>query len=681
MRRLLLSAICLSAATAAMAQGWPSAHKGVMLQAFYWDSYDATAWSKLESQADELSDYFNLVWIPQSASCGGKSMGYDDLYWFSHYDSSFGTEEQLRSMIGTFKSKGIGTIADVVINHRKGETNWVDFPAETYNGTTYQLFSTDICKGDDGGNTQKWINDNGLQGKYALSDNYDTGDDFNGARDLDHNSPNVQANVKAYLRFLLDELGYTGFRYDMTKGYAGKFTGLYNADAAPVYSVGEYWDGNKASLQAWLNSTKVDDNIMTAAFDFPIRYSCRDAANNGDWSKLDNGGLATVSTYRRYAVTFCENHDTQYRSASEQNDPIRKDTLAVNAYLLAMPGTPCVFLRHWMDYKPELKNMIMLRNLTGISNTSKWGCVENSKDRYVLTSTGDNGKLMAAVGKTAGDYEPDAGWALAHEGYHYRYFLETTQETVWPSLPSGEYYNAPAVVLRAITGSDGAKIVYTLDGSEPTASSPSVANGASVALPSGTVTLKAGLLTGGTVKGIQTRRYDIKAFEAHDIDVYVNADKVGWSEMYFWTWGGDGSHAPQNGTWPGDKVSTTLRMNDREWFVRTFTINAPDDYVNMVLAKNALVQTMDVTGVNADTWLEIQGDKDAQGHYLVKDVTSEQPSAIVNVHDDTAAKPTSVITIDGRCLRTFTHHVGESEALRGLGKGVYIVNGRKVVRH
>ena len=39
-------------------------------------------------------------------------MGYDDLYWFTNYNSSFGTEAQLRSLISTFKNKGIGTIAD-----------------------------------------------------------------------------------------------------------------------------------------------------------------------------------------------------------------------------------------------------------------------------------------------------------------------------------------------------------------------------------------------------------------------------------------------------------------------------------------------------------------------------------------------------------------------------------------
>ena len=222
-----------------LAQGWPEQYNGVMLQGFYWDSFSESQWTKLESQADELSEFFKLVWIPQSGYCGGKSMGYDDLYWFNNYSSSFGNEAQLRSMINTFKDKGIGTIADVVINHRKTINNWVTFPIEVYKGRTYEMKSTDICRNDDGGATLEWANQNGK----SLSANYDTGEDWSGMRDLDHKSDNVQTIVKAYLKFLLNDLGYVGFRYDMTKGYAASFTGMYNVDAAPEFSVGAVWDG------------------------------------------------------------------------------------------------------------------------------------------------------------------------------------------------------------------------------------------------------------------------------------------------------------------------------------------------------------------------------------------------------------------------------------------------------
>ena len=217
MKKIYLTLVALLATINMFAQGWPANYSGVMLQGFYWDSFSESKWTKLEAQAPELGQYFNLVWIPQSAYCGNKSMGYDDLYWFSNYESSFGSESELRSLIKSFKANGIGTIADVVINHRKNVSTWFDFPVETYKGVTYEMKSTDICANDDGGKTKKEADKQGVK----LSSNNDTGDDWDGMRDLDHSSENVQTIVKAYLVMLLNDFGYSGFRYDLVKGYSG----------------------------------------------------------------------------------------------------------------------------------------------------------------------------------------------------------------------------------------------------------------------------------------------------------------------------------------------------------------------------------------------------------------------------------------------------------------------------
>ena len=188
MKRLFTSLIILLTTLPMVAQGWPTQYQGVMLQGFYWDSFTQSQWVKLERQADELSQYFSLVWIPQSADCDGTSMGYNDLYWFpGHYNSSFGNEEELRSMISTFKSKGLGTIADVVINHRRTLNLTFNFPAETYKGVTYQLLPTDICAddksywtGSDGQSTKDYAASKGI----TISSNNDTGDDWGGMPDL-----------------------------------------------------------------------------------------------------------------------------------------------------------------------------------------------------------------------------------------------------------------------------------------------------------------------------------------------------------------------------------------------------------------------------------------------------------------------------------------------------------------
>ena len=451
MRKLYSTLILFFSAITTMAQGWPENYNGVMLQGFYWDSFADTQWTRLEKQADDLSKVFDLVWIPQSGkSTYNPSMGYDPLYWFTDYNSSFGTEEELRSLIKTFKAKGIGTIADVVINHRKNVSNWVDFPKETYKGVTYELKSTDICSDDDGGACGTWATQNG----YTLGNpeqpsevyNNENCEDWPGMRDLDHTSQNVQTNVKAYLHMLLEDLGYAGFRYDMVKGYPGKYTALYNKDAKPTYSVGEFLDGIASNCIKWLNATNDNGAIQSAVFDFPFRYTVRDAINNNDWTKLSNASVVSSNngSYKRYAVTFVENHDTEYRSATVQQDPLRKDTLAANAYLLAMPGTPCVFLKHWQKYKQEIGNMVAVRKAVGITSMSQSVTMGSNKNYYVVQVVGNGDKkLLCVVGNTAASYTPaDTRWKKAISGYHYVYYVQGIEPSAI-TLPEFEEVEQP----------------------------------------------------------------------------------------------------------------------------------------------------------------------------------------------------------------------------------------------
>ena len=379
----------MMASVSMMAHGWPSNYQGVMLQGFYWDSFADTQWSNLESQADELAEFFKLVWIPQSGkSASEPSMGYNDLYWFNDYTSSFGTEQQLRSMINTFKQKGIGTIADVVINHRSSLAGtWMSFPEETYKGVTYTMGAADICANDDGGKAA-------ANAEVKPTGANDSGTDFDGARDLDHSSANVQAMVKAYLDFLLNDLGYTGFRYDMVKGYAPSYTGIYNTAAKPEFSVGEYWDGVQQTKN-WIDGTKVDGVVQSAAFDFPLKYLLNDCCNTGsNWNTLGGSSLISDMNYRRYAVTFVDNHDTNNRG---NNNDLTANIMAANAFILAAPGTPCVFLTHWMAYKNDLKQLIYARNTAGISNESQFATLARSASQYAIQVNGADGKSVVIL--------------------------------------------------------------------------------------------------------------------------------------------------------------------------------------------------------------------------------------------------------------------------------------------
>lgn len=676
MRKLFTTIVSSLMALSVSAQGWPSGWQGVMLQGFYWDSFSDTQWTNLESQADELSEFFKLIWIPQSGNCGsGNSMGYNGLYWFNNYTSTFGNEQQLRSMISTFKSKGLGTIADVVINHRSSMAGtWMSFPEETYKGVTYTMGAADICSNDDGGKTA-------AQAEVKPTGQTDTGDDFDGARDLDHNSANVQAMVKAYLDFLLNDLGYTGFRYDMVKGYAPEFTGIYNTAANPQYSVGEYWDG-VSQIKSWIDGTTANGAKQSAAFDFPLKYLLRDCCNSSsNWSTLGGSCLANDMYYRRYAVTFVDNHDTYGRG---NDGEVKANILAANAFILAAPGTPCVFLPHWKEYKQDIKQMIYARNMAGINNESTFETMNRTASQYAIKVNGTDGKSVVVImGSTSwpSSTVKEADYQLVDKGQNFAYYISRNAGSVWADVPSGSYDNGVSVTLSALTTDAGAQIVYTTDGSEPTASNGTkVSSGATVSIDA-TTTLKAALLTGGAVSGMITRHYTVTAFQPHEITVCVNADNVGWSRVNFWSWGGDGTHSPVNGSWPGDNVTATKTVGGKTWYYQTYTMNSSDDCVCFVFSTaSGSPQTVDVNNVSKDSYFEISSTSEG-GKYKVEDVTDKYATSIGGIVADKSEGRTSagVYTIDGRLVRHTSGGATADEAVSGLAKGLYIVNGKKVV--
>lgn len=671
MKKIYFTLIALLASINMFAQGWPANYSGVMLQGFSWDSYDYSQWTVLEKQADDMKGFIDLVWLPQSGKCieATQVMGYKPYYYFNQ-NSSFGTEAELRSLIAKFKANGIGAIADVVVNHRNTD-GWFTFPTETYNGVTYKMQPTDICKNDDGGATAKQATKKGV----SLSNNNDEGQDWDGCRDLDHKSANVQKIIKAYLKFLKEDMGYTGFRYDMVKGFSGTHVADYNDATGVEFSVGEYWDGNPSIIN-WINKT----NKKSAAFDFQFRYNVRDAVNGAadgkvasfsDWSKLNStNNLMHDANYRQYAVTFVENHDMQYRSASEPLDPLRKDTLAANAYMLAMPGTPCIFQPHWRAYKQELKSMIEARKLAGITNMSNYTNKMAQTSCFANETTGNKAKLIVVVGNNTKAYTPSADYTQILEGYHYRYYLSKSAETAWCNIPSGEYEAGFKAKLTAVSQNSNAKLVYTTDGTAPTAKSKQVTTGSTINIDE-TCTLKVGLLSNGTVTGIRTYNYTVKAFEPYTITIYANADQVtNWgSAMYFYAW--NSSETFTLG-WPGTAVTATKTLNGKKWYYMDFKIKSKDAIVNVIFNQGngtGKKQTEDLKAVNSTKFYEITTTQ-SNGKYTCKDVTAIwAPTGI------TGTPTISNTTTDNAWYTLSGMKLGKKPA----ESGVYIHQGKKVI--
>ena len=87
----------------------------------------------MTQRVDEISQNFNLVWLPPSASAeggdavGGSNVGYHPRQW-NNQNSCWGTASDLRTLISAMHAKGVKVIADIVINHRAATS----LPPTTY---------------------------------------------------------------------------------------------------------------------------------------------------------------------------------------------------------------------------------------------------------------------------------------------------------------------------------------------------------------------------------------------------------------------------------------------------------------------------------------------------------------------------------------------------------------------
>jgi len=408
----------------------------VMLQAFYWDSYQDKGYGRTKwidylnanngTSAEEIGKWFDLVWLPpMSKSTGGT--GYMPLN-YSDLDSDWGTTAKLKQLIGVLHENGAKVVADIVINHAGNRSSWCDF--NSYNFGKYGTFYPDasyICKTDEVNTTSSA---GSCQGKAtgAKDDGYGSDANFDGGRDWDHTNPEVQAMFNAYLKWLRNTIKIDGFRYDYCKGYHNSHINDYNKEANAYFSVMEYWDGNPDVLVSRLN----DAEWNTTAFDFNMKY---DAFNNGiaqdNYCALKGVGLQGKGK-SRYAVTFLDNHDTFQRDNSEfcglgnsMNNPGK--VLQCYAYLLSMPGIPCVFFPHWVSFKDEIKAMINARYKTKVHSESAVSD-ECGNGYYKATVTGKNGEIRVLIGPKSGYDNTPAGYRLAVKGDNFGVYYKLIEE-------------------------------------------------------------------------------------------------------------------------------------------------------------------------------------------------------------------------------------------------------------
>jgi glycosidase len=605
---LLLAALFNSIFSQHVAHAQSSANvNDIYFQAFGWDIQNQTSVSSegglynyMLNRADGFASAgFNVIWLPPaSKSTGG--MGYipTELYDFSQ--TSFGTEAQLRALLTKFNNSNprIHPMADIVLNHRGGTTSWTDFTNPNWGCET-------ICFDDDGGNTQVA----NFQGCRPTGAN-DTGDDFSGARDLDHTNTTVRNGSKEFLQ-RLKALGFDSWRWDVAKGFSASYFGEYITASNPYASVGEYWDGNMDALKGWINGT----GGKSAIFDFNMYYNIlQPAFNSGNYGVLGQNsgftGLAGQFGFADKAITFIDNHDTFVKPGSfVSNDNIMKGY----AYLLTHHGIPCVFFPHYFggtfrkdgvtvtytSNEIAIKKLMAVRRANGINAYSQIS-VQNSSGFYAAII---DGKVAVKIGP--GNWSPaGSGWILNTFGNDYAVWSKTEINTA-PTLsisPNGGTYvqgNTVQVSLNALDDKAGTTIFYTLNGSEPNESSLVYAGSLNI---STNTTLKAFVKDAEGLKSATiTAGYNFLPLQ--DITIrFRPPSNWGNAPFYLHYWNVLTTGSFPSSQWPGKEMSGP----DLEGFY-SFTFNNIAR-TNLLFTKSSSgPQTVDVLNVTQSNCYETTG--------------------------------------------------------------------------
>lgn len=396
-------------------QAVPNQCEDVLMQAFYNESYNDyaagvstlgdTRWNTLAAQAEDIRSYFDLVWLPPSAA--GDGMGYHPKD-YGNQSSNWGTAAELDNLIKTLHGPDPNKIqarvvADIVINHCQSSSGWMGFPEFDF-GTygQFQPVGEWICANDE----VNWADGSDAKGQAKGPD--DDGENWSGARDWSHSNVDVQNMFKAYLKWMRDVVGYDGFRYDKGDGFDNWHHDNYNKNAGPYIAFMECYSNTD---NIWWRIEKANHNLM--ALDFDTKWHMFDAIAgwdyNGKYDKWRGDGLLGRGL-GHYAIEFIDSHDWFLRDDNSNEfgghgnsltPALKARLLQANAFLLSMPGVPCVFYPHWKTYPTEIKEMIDARKWAGVHSDSEIRDEYASSSGYQATMVGKYGYLILCLGDQA----------------------------------------------------------------------------------------------------------------------------------------------------------------------------------------------------------------------------------------------------------------------------------------
>lgn len=282
-----------------------------------------------------------------------------------------------------------------------------------------------------------WLGDYG-------SDEIITNTKFFG-NDFNTFSPTVVTRLKDWGAWLMNTVGFDGFRLDFVRGFQESFVAewvnnLPKNDGKQPFVVGEYW-GADYRIKDWVNNVATHGANVNG-FDFPLKSTLTDMCNKSgsdfNMAWLNHAGMVRNSSGNALpgssVVTFLDNHDT----GKEHDKWVTKDFQLGYAYILTHEGRPCVFYPHfyavtqhdaggnsatvtapvWL--KESITKLINIRKLYlggGLVVLSEIGNpypAENTNDLYIARRQGNGEKDGAIIVLNNNDTQARAMWVSAN---------------------------------------------------------------------------------------------------------------------------------------------------------------------------------------------------------------------------------------------------------------------------